>query len=82
MMGKSEISSSNIRSLITSGHINEANNLLGAHFGIEGVVVHGTGRGRLLNFQTANIIPKEKNQILPKLSILFCINNPVFIQNI
>ena len=63
---KLEISSSNIRSLITSGHINEANNLLGAHFCIEGVVVHGTGRGRLLNFQTANIIPKEKNQILPK----------------
>tara|TARA_B100001248_G_scaffold98449_1_gene73079 strand:+ start:25 stop:963 length:939 start_codon:yes stop_codon:yes gene_type:complete len=64
--GQSEISSSNIRGLISSGFIIEANNLLGTYFSIEGLVVHGSGRGSLLNFQTANILPKEKKQLLPK----------------
>ena len=62
----SEISSSSIRSLISSGHISEANKLLGTYFTIPGKVVHGSGRGTLLNFQTANILPKEKKQLLPK----------------
>ena len=64
--GKSEISSSKIRFLISNGNINEANNLLGIYFTILGVVVHGSGRGALLNFKTANIEPDEKNQLLPK----------------
>ena len=66
MKGKSEISSSSIRKLISSGNISEANNLLGTYFTIQGKVVHGSGRGTLLNFQTANILPKEKKQLLPK----------------
>ena len=66
MNGKSEISSSNIRSLISSGHINEANNLLGTYFTILGVVVHGSGRGSLLNFQTANINQKKKTNFYLK----------------
>ena len=49
--GKSEISSSKIRSLINTGHINEANNLLGSYFTIPGVVVHGSGRGSFVKFQ-------------------------------
>ena len=66
MNDKSEISSSNIRRLISSGHVKQANNLLGTYFSILGIVVHGSGRGTMLNFQTANIEPKEKKQLLPK----------------
>ena len=66
MNGKSVVSSSKIRSLISSGYITEANSHLGTYFSINGVVVHGSGRGSLLNFQTANISPEEKKQLLPK----------------
>ena len=66
MNGRLEISSSSIRNLISAGHICEANNLLGTYFTIQGKVVHGSGRGKLLNCQTANILPKEKKQLLPK----------------
>ena len=64
--GKSVVSSSKIRSLISSGYITEANSHLGTYFSIIGVVVHGSGRGSSLNFQTANISPEEKKQLLPK----------------
>ena len=62
----SEISSTRIRKFITLGLIEQANYELGTKFSISGLVVRGAGRGRKLAFQTANIKPLDKNQLLPK----------------
>ena len=62
----SEISSTRIREFIISGFIKKANNQLGSNFSITGEVVHGVERGRQLGFQTANIDPLDKKQLLPK----------------
>ena len=63
---QSQISSSKIREFLLSGHIRRANYELGTYFTFFGIVVHGSGRGKKLNFQTANIKPIEKNQLFPK----------------
>lgn len=49
------ISSTRIRSLVAEGSIQEANELLGHPFRVNGVVAHGNERGRLLGFPTANL---------------------------
>ncbi|MBF8808176.1 MAG: riboflavin biosynthesis protein RibF [Enterococcus lacertideformus] len=60
-----KISSTRIRQLLDKGDVAEATRLLGATYEIEGVVVHGDARGRLLGFPTANI--KVKSTVhLPK----------------
>ena len=61
-----KISSSNIKKLISNGFIRRANYELGSIYGFVGKVIHGKGRGRDLNFPTANISPNEKNQLIPK----------------
>ena len=66
-----EISSTRIRKFITSGLIEKANYELGTKFSIRGEVVHGSGRGRILNFETANINPLDKKQLLPKIGVYF-----------
>ena len=53
------VSSSNIRGLLTSGDLDEANRLLGNRFQITGEVVHGDARGRELGFPTANLVPDD-----------------------
>ena len=60
------ISSTGIRELIKNGFVRRASFELGRVFGFNTRVVHGKGRGHLLNYPTANIIPVEKNQLLPK----------------
>lgn len=61
-----KISSSHIKSLINSGDISKANELLGYNYCITGKVVEGKHIGRSIGFPTANIgnIPDEK--IIPK----------------
>ncbi len=49
------VSSSRTRALVTSGEVEEAAGLLGRHFDIDGLVVHGDGRGKDLGFPTANL---------------------------
>lgn len=49
------ISATRIRGLIQSGHIDDANNLLGWQWIIEGKVQKGDQRGRELGFPTANV---------------------------
>ena len=63
---QSQISSSKIREFLLSGHIRRANYELGTYFTFFGIVIQGSGRGKKLNFQTANIKPIEKNQLFPK----------------
>ncbi|MEY8445346.1 riboflavin biosynthesis protein RibF [Enterococcus ratti] len=60
-----KISSTRIRRLLDEGAIEKVVCLLGAAYEVEGVVVHGDARGRLLGFPTANI--KVKSTVyLPK----------------
>lgn len=50
-----KISSSRIRQALDTGEIEQANQLLGYDYQINGRVVHGDARGRTLGFPTANI---------------------------
>ena len=54
-----------------------ANYELGSIYGFNAEVVRGAGRGKRLNFPTANLIPLEKKQLLPKNGVYFtrCIIN-------
>jgi riboflavin kinase/FMN adenylyltransferase len=49
------ISSTQIRSLITSGEVDRANELLTRNYYLKGIVVHGEKRGREIGYPTANI---------------------------
>jgi riboflavin kinase / FMN adenylyltransferase len=61
---RTRISSTRIRSLVSEGQINEANDLLGHPLTICDVVRRGDQRGRLLGFPTANLMP-EGHKLLP-----------------
>ncbi len=58
------ISSTRIRTMVSEGHIAEANELLGHPMLINGVVSEGDKRGRLLGFPTANLRP-DPHKLLP-----------------
>lgn len=51
------ISSSAIRKAIANGEIKEANDMLGRHFSLSGIVVAGNRLGRTIGYPTANIMP-------------------------
>jgi riboflavin kinase/FMN adenylyltransferase len=57
------VSSSRVRGLVLDGRVEAAAAMLGRHYFIDGVVVHGLQRGRLLGFPTANL--DTDNQLLP-----------------
>jgi riboflavin kinase/FMN adenylyltransferase len=61
------VSSTRIRHLVAEGRVDEAGALLGHHYFIDGLVVHGDARGRALGFPTANLQPT--NELLPALGI-------------
>ena len=61
------ISSSIIRKLITNGNIKKANRYLGRPWSIEGTVIKGKQRGRLIGFPTCNI--KLNDYVIPKLGV-------------
>jgi riboflavin kinase / FMN adenylyltransferase len=61
---RARISSTRIRSLVSEGHITEANELLGHPVVVSGVVIRGDQRGRLLGFPTANLLP-EPHKLVP-----------------
>jgi riboflavin kinase/FMN adenylyltransferase len=57
------VSSSRVRNLILEGRVDEAAALLGRHYFMDGIVVHGLQRGRTLGFPTANLDPQ--NELTP-----------------
>jgi len=61
------VSSTRVRHLVGEGRVDEAGALLGHHYFIDGVVVHGDGRGRELGVPTANL--KLVNELLPAYGI-------------
>jgi riboflavin kinase/FMN adenylyltransferase len=65
------ISSTEIRKLISTGNISEAAKLLGYRYRLGGEVIHGEGRGKTINFPTANVnYPKGK--VIPPNGIYAC----------
>src|ERR1700742_4664720 len=54
------VSSTHIRGLVATGQVGDAARLLGAPFGMRGVVAHGDKRGRTLGFPTANLVPDPR----------------------
>jgi riboflavin kinase/FMN adenylyltransferase len=61
-----DLHSSEIRRLVTSGEVHEANRMLGREYSISGPVEAGAQVGRQLGFPTANISP-EPNKLVPSL---------------
>ncbi|HTP65784.1 MAG TPA: bifunctional riboflavin kinase/FAD synthetase [Geobacteraceae bacterium] len=62
--GKTIFSSTNIRKMIVDGKIREVVASLGRHFSLEGKVVHGHHRGKVLGFPTANV--ETDKELIPK----------------
>ena len=60
------------------GNIEEAIKCLGWEYGFAGTIIKGEGRGRKLNFPTANIRPHISNQLLPANGV-YCVD--VIIEN-
>jgi riboflavin kinase/FMN adenylyltransferase len=58
------VSSSRIRRLLLEGQVADAASLLGRPYELEGPVIPGDQRGRLLGFPTANV--KSPQQLIPK----------------
>jgi len=65
------ISSSRIRGLIESGHVDEAADLLGSRFRLSNVVVDGDKRGREIGFPTANLRPPPR-KLIPATGVYAC----------
>lgn len=65
------ISSTLIRNLIAAGDVTRAADLMARPHVMSGEVIHGEGRGKSINYPTANIdYPKQK--IMPKMGIYAC----------
>ncbi|MBQ7107896.1 MAG: riboflavin biosynthesis protein RibF [Clostridia bacterium] len=62
------VSSSKIRTLIASGDLKSANQMLGARFSFSGEVLHGDRRGRVIGFPTLNI-PYPVELVTPKFGV-------------
>ena len=60
---QAKLGSSAIRGAISRGEISTAAHMLGRPYSVEGPVVHGTRRGRVLGFRTANVA--AENPLLP-----------------
>lgn len=63
------VSSTKIRNAVLKGDMNLAGLFLGRYYSFSGTVIRGDGRGRLLGFPTANILPNDKTKLLPAIGI-------------
>lgn len=75
------ISSTKIRTSLTNGEINAANNFLGYNYFIEGTVVDGNKQGREIGFPTANIKVNEWYKLIPAngvYAVKITIDNTIF----
>jgi len=65
------LSSSRIRDLIREGNVRRASFELGWVYSFDVLVIHGSGRGHDLEFPTANFVPKNSIQLVPKEGVYF-----------
>jgi riboflavin kinase/FMN adenylyltransferase len=59
------VSSSRIRDLLLAGDVEQAADMLGYPYSLQGVVIPGKGRGRTLNFATANLELSNTLKLIP-----------------
>lgn len=59
------VSSSLIRNVLEAGEVNKGSRLLGHFHSLQGMVVHGAGRGRTIGVPTANIVPDDPAKLVP-----------------
>ena len=59
------VSSTLIRECISKGQVDQAALMLGRLYSISGIVVRGEGRGKKLDFPTANISPENQSKLIP-----------------
>ncbi|MCF0063137.1 bifunctional riboflavin kinase/FAD synthetase [Dyadobacter chenwenxiniae] len=59
------VSSSRIRKALVTGHVEEANELLGRPYTLSGTVVKGKQLGRTIGFPTANVHLHESYKLIP-----------------
>ena len=71
------ISSTAIKKALLEANLSKANNMLGGHYFLEGIVVDGKKLGRTLGFPTANVYP-DVNKLLPLYGVYY---TKVFIDN-
>ncbi|PIP92913.1 MAG: riboflavin biosynthesis protein RibF [Bdellovibrio sp. CG12_big_fil_rev_8_21_14_0_65_39_13] len=62
------ISSSLIRRMLKEGNVKTANEYLGRNYSLDGGVVKGAGRGKLIGFPTANM-NIDKTRLTPKIGV-------------
>jgi riboflavin kinase/FMN adenylyltransferase len=67
-----EVSSSQIRSALLQGDVEQAAVLLGRAFEVSGLVVHGDGRGKQIGIPTANL-DVWPERLLPKSGVYACL---------
>lgn len=75
------VSSTKIRVALSSGHIKEANEMLGRPYSFKASVIHGSKLGRKLGFPTANLQLKDPDVLLPKpavYAVLVAFNEKVY----
>lgn len=60
------VSSTKIRKALQEGDLKTANNYLGYHYMLTGMVVKGKGLGRQIEFPTANLSIAESYKLIPK----------------
>jgi riboflavin kinase / FMN adenylyltransferase len=65
------ISSTEIRKLVSTGNVSEAAQLLGYRYPLSGEIIRGAGRGRTINFPTANI-DYSNHKVVPFNGIYAC----------
>lgn len=63
------ISSTEIRRMLSTGQIYEANTLLGSPYRLTGRVVYGDQRGRLIGFPTANLTIPHPLKLIPQAGV-------------
>jgi len=63
------VSSSNVRKLLKSGSVAFANKMLGRSYTLDGFVIRGNARGRLLGYPTANLKLSDERLLVPSFGV-------------
>lgn len=66
MLDEWQVSSSLVRRMLDEGRVQDARKCLGRPYELAGTVAHGEQIGRRLGFPTANVVPEEPLQLVPR----------------
>jgi len=70
-VGNEVVSSTKIRRLLKTGHVEQAAEYLGWTYSLKGKVVRGDRRGSTLGFPTANVVPMHDKKLIPGKGVYF-----------